>query len=156
MFAFKQFLLCMWCSSWTCRRHFGSHVCAYMRLYVLVSVTYPFQVSALGSKKGDALIVEIYKIYKSHCNLDASVAGRMSFKNFLGNQYADPFARRFARRGADVWEYPRAMVHAITITRGRAWRIGLRLAAVTFVTAQAYNSCNTFKSCSPPVSRNCM
>ena len=101
------------------------------------------------TKKQKNLTVEIYKIYKRHCNIDDLVAGRIPLKDYLGNQYADSFARR----GADLWECPWDMVESISSTRARAWRIGLRLAATTLATAQVYNSPSTFKPMNQPIQR---
>ena len=81
--------------------------------------------------------------------MDDLRARRISLSDYLGNQYADSLARR----GADLWQYPWDMVQSISSTRGRAWRIGLRLAAVTLSTAQVYNSSNTFKPVSQPLRR---
>ena len=78
-------------------------------------------------------------IFKSHSTLEDILSGRISVGDFLGNQYADSMARR----GADLWQLPEEMVQAINFTRGRAWKIGLRLAAVTVDTVKAYGASPT-------------
>ena len=99
--------------------------------------------------RANNLTVNIYKIYKSHCNIDDLLTRRISLIDYLGNQYADSLARR----GADLWQYPCDMVESINCTRGRAWRIGLRLAAVTVATAQIYNSSNSIQPVEQPIRR---
>ena len=80
------------------------------------------------------LQVEIFRIYKSHATIDDIAMGRISVLDYVGNQCADAFARR----GADLWEYPWDMVQSIAATRREAWKIGLRLSAVTLEHVKAY------------------
>ena len=92
------------------------------------------------------LEVRIFKIYKSHCGIGDITSGRISLQDFLGNTFADAFARR----GAAAWAFPWDMEQTVQFLRGRAWKIGLRIASVSLTTAKAYKGLVDAKPVSRP------
>ena len=63
-------------------------------------------------------------------------AGSISVIDLIGNEAADAFAKK----GAFLWAYPEGMQAQISYLRGRAWRVGMRLAHVVSESVAAYKS----------------
>ena len=63
-------------------------------------------------------------------------AGRISTQDFIGNDVADAIAKK----AAGLWRLPRSDRQSISYLRGRAWRIGLRLAAVSLDCVKHYKN----------------
>ena len=62
------------------------------------------------------------------------LAGNIPIIDFIGNEAADAFAKR----GAELWQIPSDLKREIYNIRGKAWRVGLRIAAVVSETVAAY------------------
>ena len=81
------------------------------------------------------LSVQLFKV-KSHLGYADIVLGKISTTDFLGNEGADAFAKR----GAELWAVPDELKSEISSIRGKAWRVGMRMATVVAETVAAYKA----------------
>ena len=88
--------------------------------------------------------LELFKV-KGHADCDEVLAGNIPIIDFIGNEAADAFAKR----GAELWEIPHDLKREIHNIRGRAWRVGLRIAAVVAETAAAYKESGSVPKAMP-------
>ena len=80
-----------------------------------------------------SLDINLFKV-KSHRKYEDIVLGFISVIEFVGNAAADAFAKR----GAELWTVPDERKLEIKTARSRAWRVGMRLAAVVAETVAAF------------------
>ena len=76
-------------------------------------------------------------------------AGRISTQDFIGNDVADALAKK----AAGLWRLSRSDRQSISYWRGRAWRIGLRLAAVTLDCVKHFKNDITLQPATKPCKR---